>query len=100
MSSPYVSFRSGNGPEKKIGSGGREEERRLKKSLREGERKIRAGREELRAIEERKAEQFADLGGLVDVARPDAPDYLGVYVLIDKHNRVILHLMNELEKFR
>ncbi len=91
---------AGDGPEKDAGSDVKEEEKRLKKALREAERKIRAGREELRAIEEKKAEQFADLGGLVDVARPDAPDYLGVYVLIDKHNRVILHLMNELEKFR
>lgn len=83
----------------KADPGLREEERRLKKGVREGERKIRAGRAELRAIEERRAEQFIELGSLVDEARPDSPEFLGTYVQIDKHNRVILHFMNELEKF-
>lgn len=79
--------------------GVREEARRLKKSASEGERRIRAGQAALRTIEERKVEQFVDLGDRVDAARPDVPEFLGSYVQVDKHNRLILHLMNELEKY-
>jgi hypothetical protein len=77
----------------------REEVRRLKKSLRLGERKIRTGQAVLRGIEERRREQFIDLGDLLDEARPDAPELLAVFVRIDKHGRAILHYMNELENF-
>jgi hypothetical protein len=76
-----------------------EEIRKLKKSLRLGERKIRAGQAVLRTIEEKRLEQFIDLGDLVDEARPDVPELLAVFVRIDKHGRAILHYMNELEKF-
>jgi hypothetical protein len=87
--------RSGNA----TSSGLREEAPRLKKSEREGERKIRAGQAVLRSIEERRAAQFVELGDLVEQARPDAAEFLGTFVRIDKHNRTILHYMNELEKF-
>ena len=77
----------------------REEIRRLRKIAREGERKIRAGQSVLREIEGRKTEQLVELGDRVDSARPDAAEFLDSYVQIDKHNRLILHHMNELEKY-
>ncbi len=94
-----VEASAGGRPGKKADPARVDEARRLKKEIREAERRIRAGRVELRRLEERRTEQFVELGNLVDGARPDLPEFLGTYVQIDKHNRTILHLMNELEKF-
>jgi hypothetical protein len=78
----------------------REKEKRLKREIKDGERKIQTGREALRAIDWQKEEQFFRLGTLIDELRPDHKDFLGGFVQIDKLNRKILHYMNEIEKFR
>lgn len=78
----------------------REEERSLKKEIKDGERKIRAGQQALKAIDRQKADEFLRLGTLVDEGRPEQKEFLGLYVQIDKLNRKILHYMNEIEKFR
>lgn len=94
-----IAAAAGGRPQKPAALGLRDEARQLKKSARDGEGKIRAGQAVLKTIEERKAEQFIELGDRVDAARPDVPEFLASYVQVDKHNRLILHHMNELEKF-
>jgi hypothetical protein len=76
------------------------EERRLKKDIAACEKEIRSGQAYLRSVEQRKREQFIELGNLVDLSRPESQDFVGLYVQVDKHNRNILHYMNEIEKFR
>jgi chromosome segregation ATPase len=78
----------------------KEEEKRLKKEIRDGDRKIKAGQEFLKAIDRQKEEQFIEIGALIDRGRPEHKDFLGIYVQIDKLNRNILHYLNEIEKFR
>ena len=78
----------------------KDEERRLKKEIKEGEKKIKAGQDALKDIDRRKADQFIQLGTIIDEGRPEAREFLGFYVQIDKSNRQILHYMNEIEKFR
>lgn len=78
----------------------REEERRLKKEIKDNENKIKAGQEFLKAINRQKDEQFIEIGALIDMGRPEHKDFLGIYVQIDKLNRNILHYLSEIEKFR
>lgn len=94
-----ISSTEGSRPGKIASPDLREEARRLKKSVKDGERRIRAGQAVLRSLEQRKTEQFVALGDLVDQGRPDISEFLATYVRIDKHNRTILHYINELEKF-
>jgi len=78
----------------------REQEKSLKKEIKDGERKIRAGQQALKAIDRQKADEFLRLGTLIDEGRPEQKEFLGHYVQIDKLNRKILHYINEIEKFR
>jgi hypothetical protein len=91
---------TGGHPDGREVQGLRDESRRLKKEIRACERDIRSGQAELHRIDDRKSAAFIELGNRVDEARPESPDLLGLYVQIDKRNRIILHYMNELEKFR
>jgi len=78
----------------------KEEEKRLKKEIKDFEIKIRTGQEAIQAIDRQKAEQFATLGTIIDEDRPEHKNFLGLYVQIDKMNRNILHYLNEIEKLR
>ena len=78
----------------------RGEARAMKKDIRGCEGEIRAGLAFLRAIEKRRTERFQELGNIVDEVRPDLPVFLGLYVQIDKHNRTILHHLNELDQIQ
>ena len=78
----------------------REEEKSLKKEIKDGEMKIRAGQQALKAIDRQKADEFLRLGTLIDEGRPEQKEFLVHYVQIDKLNRKILHYINEIEKFR
>jgi DNA repair exonuclease SbcCD ATPase subunit len=78
----------------------REQEKSLKKEIKDGEGKIRAGQQALKAIDRQKADEFLRLGMLIDEGRPEQKEFLGHYVQIDKLNRKILHYINEIEKFR
>jgi DNA repair exonuclease SbcCD ATPase subunit len=78
----------------------REAEKSLKKEIKAGERKIRAGQQIVKDIDRQKADEFLRLGTLVDETRPDRQEFLGLYVQIDKLNRKILQVMDEIEKSR
>ncbi|MGA2587256.1 MAG: hypothetical protein ABSF88_09560 [Candidatus Aminicenantales bacterium] len=78
----------------------KDEEKRLKKEIKDDEKKIKAGQDALKDIDRRKADQFIRLGTIIDEGRPETKDFLGFYVQIDKSNRQILHYMSEIEKFR
>jgi chromosome segregation ATPase len=74
--------------------------RRLKRQIREDEKKIAAGQAALRAIDRRKEEEFESLGTIIDNGRPDHQEFLAAYVQIDKVNRRMLHFMDEIDKLR
>ena len=78
----------------------REAEKSLKREAKDNERKIRSGQQALKEIDRQKAESFSRLGALIDEARPEQQEFLGLYVQIDKLNRKILYYMSEIEKFR
>ncbi len=91
---------AGQNPDGQSIRAAKDEEKRLKKEIKDGERKIKAGQDALKDIDRRKADQFLRLGTIIDEGRPEAKDFLGFYVQIDKINRQILHYMSEIEKFR
>lgn len=74
------------------------EERRLKRRLKDLQRKARAERRRIRQRSREKSGEYERLGVQVDEKRLAHPDLDGYYARIDQANRAILAAMDKIEK--
>jgi hypothetical protein len=77
---------------------GVEDDRRLKRQLKELQRKAKAERGRIRHRSREKATEYERLGLLADENRVSHPDLEGFHVRVDEANRVILAIMDKIEK--